>query len=168
VRRSGDLRWHGMQTMSHDDRFRHSSNIKDITSAKVLVLLMGGIYDICHWDGLIHIKFHKNGSDIRKLIGGNTYRHTDRKMISQAYFHFFQTRESRLKIMGGRQVECKRLRITFQPLWCRSSCSSPVYVMSTQYTSCQMGSGGGGGMNSSPYVAIYIRCLTEFPNLVIK
>jgi hypothetical protein len=41
---------------SNDDRFRHSSNIKGITSkiwdAIVLVLLMTGIYDLRQWGSL--------------------------------------------------------------------------------------------------------------------
>jgi hypothetical protein len=47
------LRWpqtHDICTKFHDDRFRHSSNIKVITSivceAAVLVLQMGGIYEL--------------------------------------------------------------------------------------------------------------------------
>jgi hypothetical protein len=49
--------------------FRHSSNIKVISSimweAVMFVLLMGGVYKVCHWDGLrwldIHNKFHEDG-----------------------------------------------------------------------------------------------------------
>jgi hypothetical protein len=38
---------------------------------------MGGIYEVGRWDGLrchdIHTNFHKNGSDVQKLMegGGN-------------------------------------------------------------------------------------------------
>jgi hypothetical protein len=41
-------------TKSHDDWFSHSNNIKGITIwvAILLVLLMRGIYDVHHWDGL--------------------------------------------------------------------------------------------------------------------
>jgi hypothetical protein len=38
-----------------DDLFRHWSNIKvfaSILEAAVLVLVMGGIYGVCRWDGL--------------------------------------------------------------------------------------------------------------------
>jgi hypothetical protein len=43
--------------------------------------------------------FIKIGSGIQKLIGG-IHRHTDSMVISQAYFHFFQNKESRLKRNG--------------------------------------------------------------------
>jgi hypothetical protein len=50
------LRWHYVHTESHDDQFRHSSNIEGITStvweAVVLVLLVRGIYNVRHWDGV--------------------------------------------------------------------------------------------------------------------
>jgi hypothetical protein len=56
VRSWDGLRWHDIYTKSHDDRFKHSSNIKNITSTvwedMVLVLLMREIYDLRHWDGL--------------------------------------------------------------------------------------------------------------------
>jgi hypothetical protein len=58
----------------HGDRFTHSSNIKVITEtisgAAVLVLLMGGTYEVClRWHN-IHIKFH-----------GDTFRHSSNIMI---------------------------------------------------------------------------------------
>jgi hypothetical protein len=34
--------------------------------------------------------FIKKGSDIRKLIGEHIQIHTDRKIISKAYFYFFK------------------------------------------------------------------------------
>jgi hypothetical protein len=44
------LRWHDIRTKFHDDWFRHSSNVKLITSvvweAALLVLLMGRIYEV--------------------------------------------------------------------------------------------------------------------------
>jgi hypothetical protein len=57
-----------MHTEIDDDRFRHSSNIKVITSeiwdTAVLVLLMGGIYEVHRWDGFmwydIQTKFHED------------------------------------------------------------------------------------------------------------
>jgi hypothetical protein len=48
--------------------------------------MMGGIYEVRRWDGLtchdINTKFHKIGSGIQKLTGGNTQTHTDSKVIS--------------------------------------------------------------------------------------
>jgi hypothetical protein len=48
------LRWHNIHIKFHGDRFRHSSNIKVIAStiaeAVVLVLLMGGNYEVRRWD----------------------------------------------------------------------------------------------------------------------
>jgi hypothetical protein len=45
-----------MCTKFHDERFRHLTNVKVIAStiwgASVLVLLVGGIYDVCRWEGL--------------------------------------------------------------------------------------------------------------------
>jgi hypothetical protein len=50
------LRWHGIHAKFHINQLRNSSNIKGITSTVcktiVLVLLMGGVYDVHHWDGL--------------------------------------------------------------------------------------------------------------------
>jgi hypothetical protein len=44
--------------------------------------LMGGIYEACHYDGLIchntHIKFHKGWFRHLKVDGGGEQRHTDR------------------------------------------------------------------------------------------
>jgi hypothetical protein len=59
------MAWH-LYTKFHDDRFRHSSNIKGITltfwEPIVLVLPMRGIYDVRRWNGLrrhdICTKFH--------------------------------------------------------------------------------------------------------------
>jgi hypothetical protein len=76
------LRWHDINTKSHDDRFRHSSNIKGIAStiwgAVMLVRLMLGIYEVCFWDGLrwydtrIGTKFHddqfSHSSNIKVLL----------------------------------------------------------------------------------------------------
>jgi hypothetical protein len=49
--RSDDLRCHDTHIKFHDDRLRHASNIMGITSTiregAVLVLLMGGMYEIC-------------------------------------------------------------------------------------------------------------------------
>jgi hypothetical protein len=46
------LRWDDAHTKSHEDLFRHSSNIKGITSViqvvVVFVLLMRGICDVRH------------------------------------------------------------------------------------------------------------------------
>jgi hypothetical protein len=58
------IRWHDI----HDKWFRHSNNIKVITStiwkAAILILLTGGIYEVHIWDSLtrhyIHIMFHKD------------------------------------------------------------------------------------------------------------
>jgi hypothetical protein len=54
-----------MPMKSHDNRFRHFSNIKYITWVQepiVLVLLMRGMYDLGRWNGLrrhdIRSKFH--------------------------------------------------------------------------------------------------------------
>jgi uncharacterized membrane protein YvlD (DUF360 family) len=62
------LRWHNIHTKFHNDRFKHSSNIKGIASiiweAIVLALLMSGIYDVRRWNGFmshdILTKFHKD------------------------------------------------------------------------------------------------------------
>jgi hypothetical protein len=48
--------------------------------------------------GMIYVpSFIKIGSGIQKLIAGYTYRHmythTDRKVISKAYFYFFKRRK---------------------------------------------------------------------------
>jgi hypothetical protein len=60
--------WHDIHNKFHGNLFRHSSNIKVITStnsdAAVLVLLMGMIYEVRCADGLrwhdIHTKFHSD------------------------------------------------------------------------------------------------------------
>jgi hypothetical protein len=56
------LRWNDKHTKFHIDQSRHSSNIKSITwtvwEAIVLVLLMRGIHDVRHWDGLMHHDIH--------------------------------------------------------------------------------------------------------------
>jgi hypothetical protein len=64
----------------HDDPFSHSSTIKIIASkiweAAMLVLLMGGIYEVCrcdnNWLHDIHPKFHENlyrrSSNIKVLL----------------------------------------------------------------------------------------------------
>jgi hypothetical protein len=60
------LKWHDIHTKFYQIWFKHSSNIKVITStiseAAMLVLLMGGIYDVHHRNGLrrhdIHTSFH--------------------------------------------------------------------------------------------------------------
>jgi hypothetical protein len=48
----------------------------------MLVLLMGGIYELRRWDGLryhyIHTKFHKNWLAIQKLMGGGIHIQTGR------------------------------------------------------------------------------------------
>jgi hypothetical protein len=53
-----------------------------IWDAVMLVLLMVGIYEDCHWDGPrchdIHTKFNKTGSDIQKLLWEDTEIHTAR------------------------------------------------------------------------------------------
>jgi hypothetical protein len=62
------LRWYNIRTKFHDDRFRHLSNITVITvtirDTVMLVLLIEGIYDVGHRDGLrrldINAKFHKD------------------------------------------------------------------------------------------------------------
>jgi hypothetical protein len=47
VRRSDDLRWNNIHTRFHEDQFKHSRNIKAITSPMLesvaLVLLVEGI-----------------------------------------------------------------------------------------------------------------------------
>jgi predicted metalloprotease len=57
-----------------------------------LVLLVGGImnHTIVMGSGAVKID-----SGIQNSIGGYTYGHTDRKVISYAYF--FQNKESKLK-----------------------------------------------------------------------
>jgi hypothetical protein len=75
------LRWpqiiKHIHTKSHDDRFRHSSNIKRITWTiweVIVLLLMGrGISDVSHWDGLrrhdIYItSFMKTGTDVQTIL----------------------------------------------------------------------------------------------------
>jgi hypothetical protein len=46
---------------------------------------MGGIYEVCHWDGLschdMHTKFHKYWLRHSKVDGAYTYGHTDSKVI---------------------------------------------------------------------------------------
>jgi hypothetical protein len=68
------LKWTQMpwqiQTKFHDNCFRYPSNIKciisTISNAVKLVLLMGGIDELCRWNGLrlhdtrLHTKFHDN------------------------------------------------------------------------------------------------------------
>jgi hypothetical protein len=62
------LIWHDFLTTCHDDRLRHSSNLKVITStareASVLVILMGMIYEVCRRVGFrwhdAHTKFHND------------------------------------------------------------------------------------------------------------
>jgi hypothetical protein len=77
VCRWDDLRWRDIHTMTHDVRFRHSSNIKDITSTvwevTVLVLLMRGNYNVHQWDGLrwhdMYIpSFIKIGTGIQAIL----------------------------------------------------------------------------------------------------
>jgi hypothetical protein len=73
---SDGLRWHDIHAKSHYDWFSHSSNIKDITSTiltLVLVLPMRGIYDIYHCDGLrwhdIYIpSFMQIGTGIQAIL----------------------------------------------------------------------------------------------------
>jgi hypothetical protein len=81
VNRWDGLRWHHIHTKSHDDQFKHSSNVKGITStiweAIVLVLLMRGIYDVRHWDAvemascvIIYILcFMKTGTGVQAILG---------------------------------------------------------------------------------------------------
>jgi hypothetical protein len=49
-----DLKWHDIRTKFHDDRLEHA-DIKVIFStileATMLVLLIGGVYEVCYWDG---------------------------------------------------------------------------------------------------------------------
>jgi hypothetical protein len=49
------LIWHGYYTKFHDDRFRHSSNIKVITTKMlndvIMALLIGGICEVRSLDG---------------------------------------------------------------------------------------------------------------------
>jgi hypothetical protein len=70
------LRWHDIHTRIHDNWFRHSSNIKVVTltisEAALLVLLMGGIYEVaievasC---GMIYIpSFMTIGSGIQVVL----------------------------------------------------------------------------------------------------
>jgi hypothetical protein len=54
--------------------------------------LMGGIYEVRRWDGItcrdIHTKFHKYGSGIKKLMGGDAqiYRQYDDRINRLLYF----------------------------------------------------------------------------------
>jgi hypothetical protein len=74
VRRWDGLRRYDIQTKFHDNWFRHSSDIKGITSAiweaAVLALLIRGINYIRHWDGL---RWH----DIRTKIHDDLFRHSN-------------------------------------------------------------------------------------------
>jgi hypothetical protein len=59
VRLWDDLKWHDTHTTFYDDRFRNSTNIKFTASVilevAVLVLLMGGLYEVRHWeDFMLH------------------------------------------------------------------------------------------------------------------
>jgi hypothetical protein len=60
----------------YDGRFRCSRNIKVITltvwEAAMLVLFVGGIYEVCSSDVLGFIKI---SSGVQKLVEGCTYRH---------------------------------------------------------------------------------------------
>jgi hypothetical protein len=82
------LRWHDIYeyTEFHSDRFRHSSNVKVITSTiwepAVFVLLSGGICEVSRWDGLrfhhIHAKFDKDWFKHSTFVGGilvQSHRH---------------------------------------------------------------------------------------------
>jgi hypothetical protein len=70
------LRSHDIHTKIHDDRLKHLSNIEAISSAiweaAILVLLLGGICEIFHWDGssgMIHTpSFIKISSGFQKLL----------------------------------------------------------------------------------------------------
>jgi hypothetical protein len=56
-------------------------------------------------NGMLHIpSFIKKGSGVQKPLGGYTYKHRTRKVISQDYFHRFQKKQSWLKSMSHVQV----------------------------------------------------------------
>jgi hypothetical protein len=67
---------HSIHTMFHDDRFRHLSNTKVITTTvwepAVLVLLMGEIYESRRWDEFrwhdIRTSFPEEGSSFQKTL----------------------------------------------------------------------------------------------------
>jgi hypothetical protein len=73
------LWWHNicLPKNFHEDWFRH---IKFITTTiwetVMLVLLMGGIYEVHHWRQLRLPSFIKIGLSIQKLLVGDTYRDT--------------------------------------------------------------------------------------------
>jgi hypothetical protein len=74
----GGLKWHYIlvHTKFHDDLFMGSTNIQVISStireAAVLVLLMGWLNEVCHWDGLRHMiyipSFMVKGSGIQVIL----------------------------------------------------------------------------------------------------
>jgi hypothetical protein len=90
-------------TKFHDSRFRHSSNVKVITSTATedaaLVLLMEGIYESCRWHGLgwhdIHTKFHKVRFKFSKIFRGDAHIQKG-DLISLLLY--FQNKERKLNI----------------------------------------------------------------------
>jgi hypothetical protein len=76
VRRWDDLRWHDIQAKFHDDGIRHSINIKVITfkiwRTAVLVLLMGGICEVCleiaSCSMLYITSFTKSGKGVQAIL----------------------------------------------------------------------------------------------------
>jgi hypothetical protein len=107
--RSDSLSWYDIPTKFHDHPFRHSSIIKDITSAiletTVLVLLIRGVYKMHRLDGLRwhykHTKFHKDRFKRSKVaLGENMYTYRLRTTHADSRSHkptFFQNKESRPK-----------------------------------------------------------------------
>jgi hypothetical protein len=114
------FKWHDVCTKFHLDRFRHSTNIKVITStiweAAMLVLLFGGIYELWRWDSHwwhgTHARFHDDRSrrwNVARawVIHLQTHRQLD-DLIT--VFLFYYNKESRLKIHFKNKTEsCSRI-----------------------------------------------------------
>jgi hypothetical protein len=72
MRRYRGVMWHDILTYFHDDRFRHASGIKLISSqiweAALLELLMGIIY-VERSRGMIYLsRFMQTGADVQAIL----------------------------------------------------------------------------------------------------
>jgi hypothetical protein len=76
----------------------------------VLVLLMGGIYEMRRWDGLrwqyiyIHVKFHKDWFGHSKVVRGREVisPQTHGQQVDPINLHFFRNKASRVKSLSCR------------------------------------------------------------------
>jgi hypothetical protein len=94
----------------------------------MLALLIGGIYEFCHWDRLrthdIHKKFHRNTFRHSKVIVGYMFRHTNSNVISNLLLFFLKEEKKWMLMFYCKTVELVGVQ---QVLSCKEVWSQQSY-----------------------------------------